>query len=245
MLNTCQQCGKEFKAYRVQKYCDKDCFGLATRTKITKPCEYCGEDFESEPHKRRKYCTKKCTGAARRVPKLKRNCDNCGVEFSYRSCVPDTRYCTKKCGAAHKRARSVLKCKHCQTEFYPKKKTSKYCTTDCKYAAYNSNGYRSISINTVSEEEQEKFRDMFGKKGACHEHRLVMARHLDRPLVSTEIVHHKNGMKRDNRIENLELLESKKKHHTGYGDVYYQKYQESEARVKKLENKLTYLGIEV
>jgi len=50
--------------------------------------------------------------------------------------------------------------------------------------------------------------------GYVLEHRLIMEKKLNRILSPIEVVHHINGNRQDNRIENLQLFDSNESHTT-------------------------------
>lgn len=84
------------------------------------------------------------------------------------------------------------------------------------------------------------FYEMADQRGYVFEHRLVMARHLGRPLQRGEIVHHKNGVRDDNRIENLELVPTCREHTL----IRYKNLKEAWERINQLEKRVTILEAE-
>ena len=74
-----------------------------------------------------------------------------------------------------------------------------------------SNGYIAVLLKRDS-----PFLSMAISGAYVLEHRLIMAKHLGRPLTANETVHHINGDKTDNRFKNLELRNGKH----GKGNVY-------------------------
>ena len=61
-----------------------------------------------------------------------------------------------------------------------------------------NNGYIRITISTYPNYKRE------------YEHRFILGCHLGRKLSFNETAHHINGVKTDNRIENLQLIERHK-----------------------------------
>lgn len=78
------------------------------------------------------------------------------------------------------------------------------------------------------------FFSMTSHDGYVMEHRLVMAKQLGRNLHRWEIVHHKNGIKGDNRLKNLQLVSGEK----------HMQITLMENRVKHLEARVTTLEVD-
>lgn len=96
---------------------------------------------------------------------------------------------------------SATRCRKCNTGNLPKCLPAEQCH-NWKGGRYKD-GYGYITL-TISPDDT--FYPMANKAHNIPEHRYVMAKHLNRCLLRSEAVHHINGIKDDNRIENLQLV---------------------------------------
>jgi len=127
-------------------------------------------------------------------------------------------------------------CKKCTAKVHGQQMQWDKCPSWKGGRRKNSKGYIDIMLKP-----DDFFYPMAVKgSGYVREHRLVMAKHLGRCLQSWEIVHHKNGVRDDNRFENLELGSSNgehiKIHNLGYQDGFRKGYYDGkDKRIKELQ----------
>lgn len=160
-----------------------------------------------------------------------KNCPGCKRQHNYSTILCQNCHITKRKYGSITPKEWEVSCKLCSDMFVNKWKNALYCPkcrekhnlVTGKRCKKNPNA-KPRKKNGEGTTTRAGYRQITkvghpnaGTNGKIQEHTFVMSEHLGRPLTKHESVHHKNGIRDDNRIENLEL---------------WSRYQPTGARIK-------------
>lgn len=127
-------------------------------------------------------------------------CAHCGEEFGVPKHRADALFCCFECRRLH--TIKIKPCAECGEPVqrspaqYSRNQINFFCNQKCRSSWMRKQPGKANCRGYVT-------RNFGGKQSK--EHRMVMEAHLGRRLLRNETVHHINGQRDDNRIENLEL----------------------------------------
>lgn len=155
---------------------------------------------------------------------IKKQCQNCGNVFlKAKSEVKRTKrhFCSKQCNFEFNKGenhigflKELFACAYCDTKFLRTKNrvvraNISTCSKECRNKIHSSNmiGKKNFMWSGgefISKSGYKFILDV--ENGYIQEHRYIMQKHLNRTLLDIEVIHHENGDKLDNRIQNLTLM---------------------------------------
>lgn len=149
---------------------------------------------------------------SRKLPVQYNKCPTCGKDCGFSSngryikLSCPRKFCSLHCSLKFRNRSKVVYsiCPFCKKEFrkYPDGVKRKYCSMEC---------YNKVRVNHLPRYEypikEKKYYQIKKIKGkTVYKHRWVMEQHIGRKLERKEVVHHINGDRHDNRVENLMVM---------------------------------------
>lgn len=125
-------------------------------------------------------------------------------EFSLNTGKPRS-WC-KECEHEYSQKKYYTQCPICNGRMYYKSKKCQSCNRGERSHSWKGGRFINDQGYVIVTDSEHPNRT---KNNKVREHRIVMEKKIGRLLLPSETVHHKNGIRNDNRIKNLELRSGK------------------------------------